>query len=67
MSEAKTTTDHAQIKQWVEERGGHPARVKGTDEQGTSGVLVIIRAIQERKRSKPLAGMNSSKALKKTN
>jgi hypothetical protein len=41
MSEAKTTTDHAQIKQWVEERGGHPARVKGTDEQGTSGVLVI--------------------------
>jgi len=41
MSEAKTTTDHDQIKQWVEERGGRPARVKGTDEKGTSGVLVI--------------------------
>jgi hypothetical protein len=41
MSEAKTTIDHAQIKQWVEERGGHPARVKGTDERGSSGVLLI--------------------------
>jgi len=41
MSEAKTTIDHAQIKHWVEERGGHPARVKGTDEKGTSGVLLI--------------------------
>jgi hypothetical protein len=41
MSEAKTTTDHAQIKQWVEERGGHPARVRGTDENGTAGVLVV--------------------------
>ena len=41
MSEAKTTTDHTQIKQWVEERGGHPARVKGTDEKGSAGVLVI--------------------------
>jgi hypothetical protein len=41
VSEAKTTTDHAKIKQWVEERGGHPARVKGTDEGGSSGVLLI--------------------------
>jgi hypothetical protein len=41
MSEAKTTIDHTQIKHWVEERGGHPARVKGTNEKGTSGVLVI--------------------------
>ena len=41
MSEAKTTTEHEQIKRWVEERGGHPARVKGTDEKGTSGVLLI--------------------------
>jgi hypothetical protein len=41
MSEAKITTDHSHIKQWVEERGGHPARVKDTDEEGTSGVLVI--------------------------
>ncbi len=41
MSEAKTTTDHEQIKQWVEERGGRPTRVKGTAEKGSSGVLVI--------------------------
>jgi len=42
MSEAKTTTDHALIKQWVEKRGGHPARVKGTNEKkATGGVLVI--------------------------
>ena len=41
MSEVKTTTDHAQIKRWVEGRGGRPARVKGTNEKGTSGVLLI--------------------------
>ena len=29
-SEAKVTTDHDAIREWVEERGGHPARVKGT-------------------------------------
>ena len=38
---AKTTTNHEQIQKWVEERDGHPARVKGTDEKGGSGVLVI--------------------------
>jgi bifunctional DNA primase/polymerase-like protein len=41
MAEAKITTDHEQIKRWVEERGGHPARVKGTAVEGSSGVLVI--------------------------
>src|SRR6267143_5269820 len=41
MSDAKTTTNHEQIKSWVEERGGHPARVKGTATKGSSGVLVI--------------------------
>ena len=30
-SEAKVTTDHDEIREWVEERGGHPARVKGTE------------------------------------
>jgi hypothetical protein len=29
-SEAKTTTDREEIRQWVEERGGNAARVKGT-------------------------------------
>jgi hypothetical protein len=30
MSEGKTTTDHDEIRQWAEERGGVPASVKGT-------------------------------------
>lgn len=30
-AEAKRTTDHGEIRAWVEERGGHPARVKGTN------------------------------------
>lgn len=27
----KTTTDREEIRQWVEERGGQPARVEGTN------------------------------------
>ena len=38
--EAKTTTDHEEIRNWVEERGGHPAIVKGT-EKGGSALLRI--------------------------
>ena len=41
MSESKTTTNHNEIRRWVEERGGFPARVKGTDSQGEGGVLRI--------------------------
>ena len=29
--ESQVTTDHEEIQRWVEERGGHPARVKGTN------------------------------------
>jgi len=38
MSTAETTTDHDMIRQWVEARGGHPARVKG---RGPGGILRI--------------------------
>lgn len=31
MSDSRTTTNHDEIRRWVEERGGHPARVKGTE------------------------------------
>ena len=31
MSQGKTTTDHKAIRKWVEERGGHPATVEGTE------------------------------------
>ena len=37
-----TTTDHDEIRQWVEERGGHPATVKGTERGGEdAGILRI--------------------------
>jgi hypothetical protein len=38
---SQTTTDHNEIQRWVSERGGHPARVKGTDKGGSAGVLRI--------------------------
>ena len=40
-SEAKVTTDHDEIREWVEERGGHPARVKGTERGESVGLLRI--------------------------
>jgi hypothetical protein len=42
MEKPRTTTDHQQIKRWVEQRGGHPARVKGTAVGNSSGVLLIV-------------------------
>ena len=36
---AKTTTDHSTIRRWAEERGGKPARVKGTGGAGDAGLL----------------------------
>jgi hypothetical protein len=39
-TESKATVNHDEIRTWVEERGGHPAVVKGTAEKG-SGVLRI--------------------------
>jgi hypothetical protein len=40
-AESLVTTDHERIKQWVEQRGGSPARVKDTDKGKSSGVLRI--------------------------
>ncbi len=34
MSEARTTTDHGEIRSWAEERGGRPSRVRGAGEGG---------------------------------
>jgi hypothetical protein len=39
--ESKQTTDHETIRQWVEERGGRPARVKGTGNGNDPGLLRI--------------------------
>lgn len=38
--EAQVTTDHDEIRRWVEARGGRPAVVKGT-ERGDSALLRI--------------------------
>ena len=38
---SKTTIDHDKIRNWVEERGGKPARVKNTG-KGTGGGLLRI-------------------------
>lgn len=40
-AEAKVTTDHEEIRNWVEERGGRPARVKNTAKGKSSGLLRI--------------------------
>ena len=40
-SESTTTTDHEEIRRWVEEHGGKPASVKGTEGAGDLGVLRI--------------------------
>ena len=40
-AESKVTTNHNEIRKWVEARGGHPARVKGTGDGDGSGVLRI--------------------------
>jgi hypothetical protein len=39
-SQTKTTTDHEEIRRWVEEHGGTPAIVRGT-RGGDSAVLRI--------------------------
>jgi hypothetical protein len=41
-SATNTTTDHDEIRRWVEEHGGRPARVRGTESGGEgAGVLRI--------------------------
>jgi hypothetical protein len=42
MSSAKTTTNHDEIRKWVEKRGGHPAVVASTESRsGNDGLLRI--------------------------
>jgi hypothetical protein len=40
-SETRTTTDHDEIRSWVEAHGGKPARVRGTESGEGVGVLTI--------------------------
>ena len=39
MSDSETTTDHKKIRKWADERGGRPATVKATEEDGHAGIL----------------------------
>lgn len=41
MSDSSTATDHAAIRDWVEERNGRPARVKSTADKSGSALLRI--------------------------
>lgn len=41
MSTSNTTHDHKIIQQWAEERGGVPAKIKGTGKEEDEGVLRI--------------------------
>jgi hypothetical protein len=40
--ESHTTTDHDVIRHWVEDRGGQPATVKGTERKGEEAGLLRI-------------------------
>jgi hypothetical protein len=41
MAESKTTSNHDEIRRWVEERGGRPAAVRETGGNGDAGILRI--------------------------
>jgi hypothetical protein len=41
MAEAKTTTDHEEIRRWAEARGGRPAHVAQTGDNDDPGILRI--------------------------
>ena len=41
MGSAARTTDHDEIRRWVEKRGGFPAHVKSTPDGDNPGVLRI--------------------------
>jgi hypothetical protein len=36
---SKLTTDHDEIRHWAEERGAHPATVRGTEYGAEAGIL----------------------------
>jgi hypothetical protein len=41
MAESNTTTNHDEIRKWVEDRGGRPAAVRDTGGNGDAGILRI--------------------------
>jgi hypothetical protein len=47
MTDAKKTTDHEEIRQWVEDRKGKPASVAGTSKVGQDAGLLGIDFAEE--------------------
>jgi hypothetical protein len=41
MSRAHTTTNHDEIRHWIEARGGHPAAVEQTMRKNDAGILRV--------------------------
>ncbi len=41
MSTSSTTTDHDEIKKWIEERKGRPTVVEGTEGKDGEGILRV--------------------------
>ena len=41
MSQAKTTTDHNEIRKWIETRKGRPTVVEGTQGKDGEGILRV--------------------------
>ena len=41
MSSANSTTNHDEIRKWIEQRGGHPAVVSATENETSGGLLRV--------------------------
>lgn len=42
MASATTTTNHDDIRKWIEKRGGHPAMVADTERNGREGRILRV-------------------------
>lgn len=54
MAEAEKVTDHEEIRRWAQERGGQPAAVTDTLEDGQDGAILRIRFQDEEDDLTPL-------------
>lgn len=47
MARVGTTTDYSRIRHWIEERGGHPARIKNAPDSETVRVDFTSEPLEE--------------------
>jgi hypothetical protein len=62
MAHAETTTDRKLIQRWIEQRGGQPAKVKGTEGEDGEGILRVDFAESDDK-LQPIAWEEFSKTF----